>query len=92
MSAVAVSYKIGFLFAGLAILFTILVWFTVPETKGLTYGTYSGHFWALNACGRLLTDLSGQIDDLFERRVPAWRFKTEVRNVHDQANMQPSAA
>lgn len=48
-----ITYIIGFFFAGLAILFTILVWFTVPETKGLTYG---------------------EIDDRFERRLPAWRF------------------
>lgn len=43
----------GFFFCGLATLFTILVWFTVPETKGLSYG---------------------EIDELFERRTPAWRF------------------
>jgi len=48
------AHAAGFFFAGLAILFTILVWFTVPETKGLTYG---------------------EIDDRFERRLPAWRFR-----------------
>ncbi|KAH8080079.1 general substrate transporter [Filobasidium floriforme] len=46
--------KTGYFFGGLAVLFTILVWFTVPETQGRTYE---------------------ELDELYERRLPAWRFK-----------------
>jgi len=63
------THMVGFFFAGLAILFTILVWFTVPETKGLTYG---------------------EIDDRFERRLPAWRF-TEAAGEPRQASVAGTA-
>lgn len=64
--------KIGFFFGPLAVLFTILVWFTVPETKGRTYG---------------------ELDELFERRVPAWKFKSTKTSVQEvtqlEAGFQP---
>jgi hypothetical protein len=49
--------KIGFFFGPLAALFTVLVWFTVPETMGRTYA---------------------ELDELYERRIPAWRFSKEI--------------
>jgi hypothetical protein len=49
--------KIGCFFGPLAALFTVLVWFTVPETMGRTYA---------------------ELDELYERRIPAWRFSKET--------------
>ena len=54
--------KIGFFFGPLAAIFTVLVWFTVPETKGRTYA---------------------ELDELFERRVPAWRFHKEKTSAQE---------
>lgn len=49
--------KIGFFFGPLALLSTVVVYFTVPETKGRNYQ---------------------ELDELYERRLPAWRFKDAV--------------
>lgn len=63
--------KIGLFFGPLAVLFTILVWFAVPETKGRSYT---------------------ELDELFERRVPAWRFSKERTSVQDAAAAATAAA
>ncbi|KAL1413457.1 hypothetical protein Q8F55_001224 [Vanrija albida] len=55
--------KTGFFFGPLAFLFTILVWFTVPETKGRSYA---------------------ELDELYEKRIPAWRFK-ETKTASEEA-------
>jgi hypothetical protein len=57
--------KIGFFFGPLAALFTLLVWFTVPETMGRSYG---------------------ELDELYERRVPAWRFSKEKTMAQENAS------
>lgn len=60
--------KIGFFFGPLAVLFTILVWFTVPETKGRSYQ---------------------ELDELFERRIPAWRFEQEKTSIQELSEDGP---
>jgi hypothetical protein len=54
--------KIGFFFGPLAAIFTGLVYFAVPETKGRSYA---------------------ELDELFERRIPAWRFKDTRTSAQD---------
>lgn len=62
--------KIGFFFGPLAFFFTILVWFTVPETKGRNYQ---------------------ELDELYERRLPAWRFASALTTYQAQADVDPAA-
>lgn len=53
----------GFFFGPLAAIFTVLVWFAVPESKGRSYT---------------------ELDELFERRLPAWRFKNAITSVQEE--------
>jgi len=71
-------------------------YFINPEN--LNWGAKYGYIWAASncVCGVFffffLPELKGrtleEIDELFERRVPAWKFKTTKANIMDEARKE----
>lgn len=68
--------KVGFVFLGFGIPLCILIWFFVPETKGLSYDDVRVFPLTLSHATCML--IGSQMDYLFNRRVNSRRFQSEI--------------
>jgi SP family general alpha glucoside:H+ symporter-like MFS transporter len=82
----ALNVKAAFVYGAFSVPICVLMWFLLPETKG-----YVGTNTSLSI--RITRDLTSysrstaEIDELYENRIPAWRWSETVTAVEEQMHV-----
>ena len=77
---VALNIRAGFVFGTTALPFLFYYWFFLPETKGLVIFLTFRLEWDTDKSRRA----AAEIDELFERKIPAWRWATTETAIEHQ--------
>jgi len=73
------SLMTGFVYGACSLPICICMWLYIPETKGYV----SWHFNTL-CCSLFDSRATAEIDELYERKIPAWRWARTTTTVEEQ--------